>query len=101
MNTETTSPNQDTDIPVRYEVAGEVIEIEKVNRLVRRFLVSQTNKLRKKHAYLKGVRDETGKRPTLVIRQAKAGALSIDCVVEFPESLAGEIHDADKAERVA
>jgi hypothetical protein len=101
MNTETTSPVEDSEIPVRYEVAGEIIEIEKVNRLVRRFLVSQTKKLRKKHAYLKDARDAEGKRATLVIRQPKVGALAIDAIVEFPETLASEIHNAEKAERVA
>ncbi|MCS4089654.1 hypothetical protein [Rhizobium sp. BK176] len=101
MNTETTSHVDDSEIPVRYEVAGQVIEVEQVNRLVRRFLVAQTKKLRKKHAYLKDVRDAEGKRPTLVIRQQKAGSLSIDAIVEFPESLKGEVQDADKAERVA
>jgi predicted transcriptional regulator len=101
MTNETTSPVDDSEIPVRYEVAGQIIEIEKVNRLVRRFLVSQTKKLRKKHAYLKDVRDGEGNRPTLVIQQIKAGSLSINAIVEFPESLAGEVHDADKADRVA
>lgn len=101
MNIETTSHVDDSEIPVRYEVAGQVIEIEKVNRLVRRFLVSQTKKLRKKHAYLKDVRDAEGNRPTLVIQQPKAGALAINVIVEFPESLATEVRDADKAERVA
>ncbi|MBY3433325.1 hypothetical protein HFN89_03985 [Rhizobium laguerreae] len=101
MSIETTSHVDDSEIPVRYEVAGQVIEIEHVNRLVRRFLVSQTKKLRKKHAYLKDVRDAEGRRATLVVRQQKAGALAIDAIVEFPESLAREVQNADKAERVA
>lgn len=101
MNNATTSAVDDSEIPVRYEVGDQVIEIDNVNRLVRRFLVSQTKKLRKKHAYLKDVRDAEGKRPTLVIRQPKLGALAINAIVEYPESLAGEIRDADKAERVA
>jgi hypothetical protein len=101
MNIETTSHVEDSEIPVRYEVAGQVIEIEQVNRLVRRFLVSQTKKLRKKHAYIKDVRDAQGNRATLVIRQQKAGSLSIDAIVEFPESLASEVPNAEKAERVA
>lgn len=99
---EQTKPDADaSEIPVRYEVAGQVIEIEKVNRLVRRFLVSQTKKLRKKYAYLKDVRDGEGNRPTLVIQQPKAGALAINAIVEFPESLAGEVEGSEKAERVA
>jgi hypothetical protein len=70
-------------------------------RLLRRFFVSQTKKLRKKHAYLKDIRDSEGKRPTIVVRQVKAGQMSLECVIEYPEGTAEEIKNSEKGVRVA
>lgn len=101
MNTETSAVDEQ-EIPVRYEIGGEVQYFEKIkSRLVRRFLLSQTKKLRKKHAYLRDKRDSDGNRATLVVQQKHVGALNITCIVEYPESLAGEVKDAEKAERIA
>jgi hypothetical protein len=100
MNTET-STVADTEIPVRYEVAGNVIEIDKVNRLSRMLLNHHTKKLRKQYAHLAGVRDSEGKGVTIVIRQPNPGIKSVECVVEFPEEMKGQIDGSDKATRVA
>jgi len=89
------------EIPVRYEVAGEEIEISKVNRIARRMLESQTAKLRRKYAHLKDVRDEEGRGVTIVIRQPKPGIKSVECVVEFPEGMKDQVDGSDKAVRVA
>ncbi len=100
MNTET-SQVAETEIPVRYEVAGEVIDVAKVNRIARRMLQSQTTKLRKKYAHLKDVRDDQGRGVTIVIRQPKPGLKSVECVLEFPEGMKQQIDGSDKAVQVA
>nr|WP_250807802.1 hypothetical protein [Neorhizobium tomejilense] len=100
MNTET-SKVADAEIPVRYEVAGTVIEIDKVNRFSRLLLNHHTKKLRKQYAHLKGVRDSEGKGVTIIIRQPNPGIKSVECVVEFPEGMKDQIKDSDKAVRVS
>lgn len=92
---------ESNELPVRYEVEGEVIDIGKVNRLVRRFLASQTKKMRKKFEHLEGRRDEHGRSATLVIRLPKRGQLSVECVIEYPEAFGDEIDGSDKAVRLS
>ena len=101
MNTETSTQPESTEIPVRFEVGGNEIEIDKVNRLARRLLQSQATKLRKKYAHLKDFRDEQGRGVTIIIRQPKPGIKSVECVVEYPEALQAEVDVNDKAVRVA
>lgn len=100
MNTETAVAESD-EIPVRYQVKGELIDIAKVNRIARRMLESQTKKLRKKHAHLKDVRDDQGRRATIVINLPKPGLASIEAIIEFPEGLKDHVDGSEKAVRVA
>jgi hypothetical protein len=106
MNTEpqleaTVDSTATTEIPVRYEVAGKVIDIEKTNRIARRMLNSQATKFRKKFAHLRDYRDEQGRGVTIVIRQPKAGVPSIQCIVEYPEALTDSVEGSEKAVRIA
>lgn len=89
------------EVPVRYEMDGEVIELDKVNRVARRLLVSQSNKLRKKFAHLKGKKDSEGRPATIVIRWEKAKPTALQAIVEFPEEMKDSIDGSDKAVRVA
>lgn len=102
MNTETSpAADSNSEIPVRFEVGGQEIEIEKVNRLARRLLQSQATKLRKKFAHLKDFRDEQGRGVTIIIRQPKPGVKSVECVVEYPDDIQDQVEDGGKAVRVA
>ena len=101
MSTEINQEGAVGEIPVRYEVEGNVIELSKVNRLTRLMLKSQTKKLRKKFKDLKGVVDDKGQMATIVIRLPKLGVASIECVIEYPEAFTDKIEGSEKSTRIA
>jgi hypothetical protein len=89
------------EIPVRYEVAGKVVKLEEANRISRRLLESQTKKFRKKFSHLKGQVDDKGRLATIVLRLPKLGSASIECAIEYPESLQGQVEGHEKAVRIS
>lgn len=101
MSDEVEKLDSNAEIPVRYEVEENVIEVDKVNRIARRLLLSQTKKLRKKYKHLKGKKDDQGRSATIVIRMPKKGSLSLECVIEYPEGFSSEIDGSEKAVRVS
>lgn len=89
------------EIPVRYEVGEQVIELSQVNRAVRRSLTKQADKFRKKYAAYKDLRDSNGQGVTIVIKSPKTLSLQVTVSLEFPEELQNQIDKAENAERVA
>lgn len=92
------SPAAALEIPVRFEVAGKALDLDKVNRLARRLLEGQADKFRKKYA---GTVGPSGETPTIVIRAVRMMDKKIEVVLEYPESMKDAIKGHDKAVRVA
>jgi hypothetical protein len=87
----------ETEIPVRFEVRGHVVDVESLNRLSRRLIETQANKYRKKFA---GTVGPNGELPTIVLRKPDLTGLKVEVVLEFPESMKDIVKGSDKAVRV-
>ena len=99
MSEESVTPvQQDAEIPVRFEVKGAVLDLEKVNRMARRMLEKQAEKFRKKYRDVKG---PNGEVPTIVIRAPRLLDANMEVVLEYPESMKDSIKGHEKAVRVA
>jgi hypothetical protein len=98
MTTLASSPS--FEIPVRFEVGGKVIELDAVNRPVRRMLQKQADKFRKTYARYKDMRDSEGRGVTIVIKSPKTLSLQISVALEFSDELKSQIDGAETAERV-
>jgi hypothetical protein len=86
------------EIPVRFEVRGKVIDVEKLNRVARRLIEAQADKFRRKYADTLG---PNGERPTIVIRKPDLVGIKVEIVLEFPESMKDSVKGSDKAVRIA
>jgi len=87
----------ETEIDVRFEVAGKEIELSKINRLARRLLESQAKKYRAKYADMLGPNNE---RPTIIIRSPRLMDRNVEIVLEYPESMKEAVPGHGKAVRI-
>lgn len=86
-----------SEIPVRFEVRGKVVDVEKLPRLPRRLVEGQAEKYRKKYADVVG---PNGERPTIVIRKPDLVGIKVEIVLEFPEAMKDSVPGSEKAVRI-
>lgn len=86
-----------SEIPVRFEVRGKIVDVEKLPRLPRRLIEGQAEKYRRKYAEVVGPH---GERPTIVIRKPDLVGIKVEIVLEFPETMRDSIPGSEKAVRI-
>ncbi len=71
FNMTSTNDTSSNDIPVRFEIGGNVISLDSVNRAARRMLQKQADNFRRKYQMYRDLRDSAGQGVTIVIKSPK------------------------------
>jgi hypothetical protein len=90
--------NEKTEIEVRFEVGGKIIDLSQVNRVARRLLEGQAKKYQTKYANLVGPNNV---RPAIIIRSPRLLDKKVEIVLEYPDDMKDLVKGHSKATRIS